>query len=295
MTTDYVAAATALAEGAAPEVPVVEAPVTPAAVETPAPAAAEISEPAPVSTVAAVKPEAKVDRVTKSFEDLAREKAAFRAEKEKLATGRATTLEAAAAKRDAIALLEAAGIPWKEAAEQILSSPGEKPRKEEPDARDTRLAALEQELASRREQEGREKVLSKLSARVAADPVKFKYVSGLKAEREAIGFLEQYYKDTGEMPGASPEESMEIALEAIETHHAKMAKIYAPLTGASGAATVPASKTAVPAVGAVSQQAPKTLTNRTGAGPSSASPGSNKPKTSEDYVRAAIEAATTAQ
>ncbi len=300
MTTDYIAAATAVASGEAPAAPVVEAPAAPAVAEVKpevaatAPTTPEAS--APAAAAEAPKPDApKPDRVTKSFEDLAREKAAFRAEKEKFSGGRAKSLDEAAAKGDAMALLAAAGIPWSKAAQQVLEGVGKTATPEqppEPDERDRRLAALEQEIAGTKAQNVRASLMRELTSRTAAAPAKFKYVAGLKTEHEAIKFIESYYNQTGELPGGDINESMEIALEAVETHYAKEAQKYASLTPVSANATISTGKQAVPAVGAVSQQAPKTLTNSTGSGPSSASGSKSRPKTSDEYIAAAIEAAT---
>jgi hypothetical protein len=299
---DYVAAATAVAEsasepeaGASPEAPAVQ--------ETQPAPVADIVTPAPAPAPSETKPEP-VSRVAKSFEDLARERVALRGEREKLKTegaelSRSRALADAAAKGDAMALLAAAGIPWSKAAQQVLEGHGVKPpvESEAPqadDPREARLAALERELSTSKAQAARENVLGQVRARVASDATKFRFTASLKAEAEAIRYLEQFHNETGELPGSNIEESLEIALEAVEAHYTAEAKKWAGLlTPGSGPVTLPISKPVVPPVGVVSQQAaPKTLTNNVGSGPSSATPG-EKPgrKSDDDYIIAAIQAA----
>jgi len=292
MTTDYVAAALAVAETPS------EAPAAPAAGVTVAqPLEAEVSAaeakdgetPAaePAKEPEAAKP---VDKVAKGYEDLARDKAALRAEREELKQYRA--LADAKKNGDAMALLAAAGIPWSKAAEQVLASGSLKAEKEEPevDPRDARLAALEQEISSRKEAETKASVLSAAKARTGADPEKFKLVAKMGEEGKAIRYIEQYFSKFGELPGETLDESIELALEAVEQELSKESKRWeSVLTSFKGASTVPA-KSAVPADGAVSKQAPKTLTNNVGAGPAPASAAPKKPKTDAEYVAAAIEA-----
>lgn len=297
---DYVAAATAIAEGPAPEVP--------AAVETLIPAGANSSEPVEVSTVAETPGEEKpleadkieapppadkkpASRIEKGYEDLAREKAAFRKERE--AAGAERALSEAAKRGDAMALLAAAGIPWSKAAQQVLDGTGKRsaPEVEEPDPRDQRLAALEQEIATTKASAMRQQLMGNLKE--LTKDARFKHVAGMEAEGQVIGYIERYFNETGELPGSNLQETMEIAAEAVETQLAKEAARWSKvLTGFKGGATVPSSKSVVPAAGASSQVASKTLTNNVGSGPAPASAAPKKPKTDEEYQRAALEALT---
>ncbi len=297
---DFVALATAVAEAPAPAA--TETPAAPVAADPQAPeasAAAELpAEGAPAPEASGdKKPEAKAepkpDRVVKGFEDLASAKAAFRAEREAALKEYAPLVEAKKS-RSALKILEANGVTWKEAAEEILSkgSSGKITEQAEVDPRDARLAALEQEIHSTKTRAARANATGQLEARVKADPAKFKHVAHFKAEGEALRYIEQYFNENDELPAPGDvAESMEIALEAVEAHYVKEADRWrGVLTPGSGSANVPVSKSAVPADGAVSQQAPKTLTNNVGAGPAPTSAATKKPKTDEDYQRAVIEA-----
>lgn len=302
--TDYVAATiAAMSEEVAPAV---EAPAAPAAGEPSVPAAPAVETPAPALVEGApVVEEAKKevekpaekplpDRIAKSFEDLAREKAAFREEKAQFSTGQAKAMTEAATKKDAMALLAAAGISWADAARQVLEGSGAKPpqRKaepDEPDPRDARLAALEAEIQGNKANAMRAKVLTDVRTLVGGNP-KFKHVAGLEAEQAVIEYIENYHAQTGELPGENLAESLEIATEAVETHLAKEATRWAKvLTTGTGVATKDV-KPAVPAVGVVSQV--KTLTNNSGSGPKTAPIPPKKPKTEEEYQALALAALT---
>lgn len=299
---DYINAAIATAEpapeGAAP-VPEAPAPVEEQPVELEAPPPADdVPEAPPVVKTEAPPVPKPVDRVTKGFEDLARDRAALRAEQAKFKADQISpedrALLAAAKSGSAMSLLAAARIPWSQAAQEVLD--GTKPTKKyeappEPDERDKRLAALEQEISSRKAAETRHNVMSQLQAKTKAGATKFKLTAQLGEEEKAIRFIEQHFNRYGELPGETLEESMEIALEAVEMQLVKEKKRWDSLTAPKGMVTNPP-KAEVPAVGAVSQQAPKTLTNQTGSGPSKVPVQSPKAKTSEDYVNAAILAAT---
>ncbi len=299
---DYIAAATSVAEGTpAPEAPVEVEPVAPVAV--PAPPSGEAEAPIEVPDAGAA-PEVKADppaekpssRVEKGYEDLAREKAALRKEKEAIQQ-EAAELKAyreAARGGDALALLAAAKIPWRRAAEQVLATneaPAQKAAsKAEPDERDRRLAALEQEIASTKAQAARQNLMGQLKE--LTKDKRFAHVSHMEAEGQVISYIEKYFNETGELPGSNLQETMEIAAEAVETQLAKEAARWeGVLTKLRPGAVVPVSKSVVPAVGAVSQQA-KTLTNSAGSGPKSTPVTPHKPKTDEEYQLAAIQALT---
>lgn len=304
---DYVAAATLIAEGPVPGAEAPAAVVPPEPPPTPASATGTEGttvaenpvlpegDKKEVSPPADKKPEP--TRIEKGFEDLARERAAFRAEREaakpQLESARAMT--EAAQRGDAMALLAAARIPWSQAARQVLEGHGTKsPQNEktdEVDPRDARLAALEKEIATTKEQAARANLMTQLKSRSS----KYPHLSALEAEHEAMAYIERYYNETQQLPGQTLDETLEIALEAVEAVKAKEAKRWeGVLTKLRPGAVVPSSKTAVPAAGATSQQAAtKTLTNDHGSGPRSASNVAPKqPKTAEEYQLAALEALT---
>jgi hypothetical protein len=289
---DYVSAATAVADAptdapaAVPNEPVAPvAPVAPVDQDAGTVPPAEMPA-APVKTKAAI-----------SLEQVAAAKAALRKEKEEFAgqSGPSKAMTEAAAKKDAMALLAAAGISWADAARQVLEGGGagpaaKKPAAEEVDPRDARLAALEAEIQSNKSEAMRSKVMTQVQTLVKDNP-KFKYVAGRAAEAEVISFIERYHEQTGELPGDNIAESLEIAAEAVETHLAKEAASWSKLLTPVSSAVTPPAKAAVPAAEATSQQA-KTLTSSTGSGPKTAPVASKKSKTPEEYQQAALDALT---
>lgn len=319
----YIAAAMAIADAPPPaETPAPEAPAAPevkvqevepepdaeldaAAAEL----AAEDEAPAtPAKPKVEAKPEAKEapksPRLEKSYEDLARRESDLRKAQEAAKADAAIIAEskrvmAAVKSRDALALLKEAGIPWSEAAQQVLAGSGRKAEKPEDDdddesaAPEKRLSAIEQELYAIKAQKAEAEFRGNLASKVAEDPAKYKLVTARKAEGDVMRFIEDFFKQTKRLPGDTLDETMEIALEAVEMRLRKERDSWREhLTDDDGAVTSSSSKLAVPA-GAASKQAPKTLTNNTGSGPSSLKTGAtSKAKTDDDYIAAAIAAAT---
>jgi hypothetical protein len=122
---------------------------------------------------------------------------------------------------------------------------------------------------------------------------RFKHTAAFEAEHEAVAYIERYFNETGELPGENIQETMEIALEAVEAHYVKQAEKWAKvLTPGNTSSSVAGNKQAVPAAGAVSQQAARTLTNNVGAGPTPNSGATQKAKTEEEYILDAIQALT---
>jgi hypothetical protein len=320
---DYMAAALAATDAAvaAPEVEIVAAPApvtAVAAAEAPAADEPEVSEAdddspvaeAPAASKPEVKPEVKVEakpsRLEKSYDDIARQQAAIRKDREALAAEKtelasARSLAEAAKRGDAMALLAAAKIPWSKAAKQVLEGHGvevpddEEPEADAPTALRQEVDQLKARLAARDAADTQAQFMNALQTKLKEGGDKFKLVAARKAEMQAVRFISDFYNETGRLPGEDFDETMEIALEAVEARLVKERDSWAPLlTSASGAVTVPASKSAVPA-GAVSQQAPKTLTNSSGSGPKGAPSNSpSKLKTDEDYIAAALELANNA-
>lgn len=283
------AAAAELAAEEPEEAPAEEAPPAPKPPE-------KKPEPKPEAKEAAKNP-----RLEKSYEDLARRESALRKEQEALKADaadieRGKRLAAAAKSRDALALLKEAEIPWSEAAQQVLEGSAKRAAKaddddEEPEE-NPRLSAIEQELYNLKAQKAEAEFRSNLAAKVSETPEKYKLVVKRKAEGEVMRFIEDFYKQTKRLPGETLDETMEIALEAVELRLTKERDSWKELlTDDDGVVTSSSSKTAVPA-GAASKQAPKTLTNNTGSGPTSLKNGGTpKAKSDEDYIAAAIAAA----
>lgn len=296
-TADYVAAATAIAEGSTP------APAAPAAPEVKTEAApAGSTAPAKTPEVAApAEPEAKPvekpaepakSRAEVSMEAVAAGKAALRKEREAMEAEYAPYKELAAAKKSgsAMAVLAAAGISWKDAAREVLEGgagpAAQKPEKDEPSPLAAEVAELRNKLAAREAAETKAKVSTQVAALIKDNP-KFKHISGLDAGDEVLSYIERYHRETGELPGQTLAESLEIAAEAVEGHLAKEAQRWAKVLPASSAPVTTPAKAEVPAE-ATSKQA-KTLTNSTGSGPLTATV-AKKPKSPEEYRQAALDA-----
>ncbi len=221
-------------------------------------------------------------------------KAELRKQREAMEAEYAPYKELAAAKKSgsAMAVLAAAGISWKDAAREVLeggAGPAAKITKEEPvDPRDARIAALEQESANAKANAMRQKVTGDIDTMVKGNP-KFKHIEKMEGTSQVITFIEEYHRQTGELPGSNLAESLEIAAEAVEVHLKKEADRWAKVLQGFGGTATPDVKAAVPAAEATSQQA-KTLTNTTGSGPKTAPVASKKPKSPEEYRQAALDA-----
>lgn len=320
-TTDYVAAALAALPPPATENPAPEVVTPPAETATTPPDGSEEHKSStpetPVDGEVAAAPEVKAEppkteekpklqtRVDKGLEDIAREKAALRADREKLKADAAILEEAkelleAAKSGDALKLMARAKIPWSKAAKQVLDgdTADEPVAPAKPSPELSRIEALEREIAARNARDMQAQVTAKMSARVEAEPEKFKYTKhfGDEALAQARVYIETYFAQTGELPSpGNPDESLEIALEAVEAHLVKESKRWSSvLTPGTPVATVPGSKAVVPAVGATSQKAAaKTLTNQVASGPNKTpSDAPKKAQTSDDYIAATLEALT---
>lgn len=303
MITDYVAAAIAAAE--ASETPSSEPAAEEVQPSTPEPASTGTAEtdssdnsPPVEKKPDSLEAPAKVDRVAKGFEDLAREKAMFRAEREKFKAEQAeaqefANLRIAAKKKSAMALLAAAGIPWSQAAQEVLEgtgggAPEKKESTPEEDPREARIAALEREIATAKAAAGRADVMTKLNTKVREMADKFPLVESAGEAAKALDYIEQYFAQHNELPGETADETMEIALEVVETRLKKEAERWEKvLTKWRGGASVSTVKPATPpAPSQVAQN--RTLTNTASAGPSNTQKA--RPKTADEYRLAALQA-----
>lgn len=313
---EFIAAATAVAEGKTPEGSVTSINTEPPEPPAPKPEGEEpptrMPDPDPELDEAARELEAgeekapeekapeKKEEPKKSLVDIAKEKAEARkaakadaATQEKLT--KAERLLAAAEKGDAMALLAAAGVSWSKAAKQVLEGHGatedEAEESEAPAAKsvpsklEQEVAELKRELAERREREARQTAMTAVKDAIAADPERFKLVGARKAETKALQYIERYYAETGELPGETFEQSIEIGLEATEIELRKELESWKPLLSSASGTTNPG-KRAVPDE-AVRNQASKTLTNANGAHPRPAAKTSPQPLTDDDYIAAA--------
>lgn len=302
---DYIQAAISGVKDLPPEPAVPETPVAEekSGEEPPEPALKTEGEPAPEKKPAeeAPKPPEDVpDGIKRSFETLAREKAALRAEKAQIEANK-ETLERARrllAAEDPVSLLAAKGFTHKQYTDQLIAgkfTPREEPKapEEQSDVR-KEVADLRAELKRRDADAAKAKLTDGIKARAVAGKDKFKFVQAMGAESEARVFLEDYWKQTGELPvPGDMAASMDVALEAVEKHLRKVGEKWKPLlTGNTGGSkTVPEVPKSAASQAASEQEAEKqhrTLTNSQAAAPRGSAPQQKTPRTDEEYQEAAL-------
>lgn len=254
---------------------------------------------------AQIPKEVKSDSIRKSFETLAREKAEVRAERERfrrlegiekeLGPQGIHELLAAKARGDTAGVLKALGIrpgdvQYQAAEEKIESI-------KNPPVVDPRFDALQKELAELRAERqaekystGRKSTLER-TANLAKAP-EFELISDEPAAHdEALKMVEDYIKAHNEMPAETPEESLKLALAAVnEKYLEEAAKWEKRLTKVKRpdkvVAVTESPVQSTPAESEVGKS--RTLTNSLS---SSTPPSSNSsPQSDEDYHRLAIAA-----
>lgn len=299
---DYQAAAlAALTQADQVQVPPDSSSPAPTPVES-KPEGGKATEPDPATAPPATTPEP--DKLAKNFEALTLEKAQLRKEREELKARQASVARLEAAEKalaagDYMGVLNAHGIPYKALVEQLISGanadpdaaadkPGA-PKKADPLA--TRLEQLEKQLQQERAQRYKEQIVGKFEATVKAAGEKYELVAAEPGGvQSALKLLEDHYDQTGQMPAATLDESIEIALDAMESSlskrlspllQTKKAKAIAGLERNSGS-----TQNAVPQAASAQATQQKTLTNSQAASGTKAAP--PEPKTDEDYRRAAL-------
>lgn len=236
------------------------------------------------------------DKKAKTWEEIAREKAKVRAEKEALARDadrvrRAEALLQAAESGDAMGLLAAAKIPWSKAAKQVIDGGKSDPTEPEKKAPESDLAAqvaeLKAELQAAKVEKAKGNLLTKIKEKASASD-QFKFVAGLEAESQAMDYMVRYFNETGENLGETLEESIEIALSAVEQNLSKTGERWKKVLIPAGSENKGNGKPASPSVTS-SKPVAKTLTHDTGSGPKGSTPVKPKgPKSTEDYQSEAL-------
>lgn len=243
---------------------------------------------------AAAPPKVEPKKIEKTWQQIAADKAKLREEKKAMEANRSNDTRAqamlqAAQAGDAMGLLAAAGIPWSAAARQVIeggrTDPNKQQEPKEPDIREE-MRALKAELQQAKTEKAKNGILDQIRGKAKADG-RFKYTTGLEAEHEAFEFLRQYHAETGELPGENLDESIEIALEAVEQNLAKTGEKWSKVLTKGGSGDTRNNATASPS-GTASQQAARTLTNDAGSGPRSASAKPKVLKSTEDYQSEAL-------
>lgn len=259
-----------------------------------APAAAAADKPV-------VAPKGASDSITKSFEKLAAEKAQVRQMQQEAAPylqlknmgvdpGTMSVVARAISARDPVGVLTAFGFSHDDYVGAVVgkgSQPARQgePAKPQPAQAESELRQELQALKAQLQQLNIARGREELSGKVKAQLDGFQYAKGFgdEATQQAISLLEQFAAQSGKLPGDTVEESIKIALEAVEENYAKQAARWKGiLTPASTQPTVPAEAPALPPQ-VESVGPPKTLTNSL-ASPAPVIAGARK-RTSEDYVR----------
>lgn len=284
---------------AAAPAPVAAAPAAPAA--APAEVKADAKPAAP-----AAKPESKPpsDSIGRSLEKIAAEKAQIRQQQQEIAPylqlknvgidpGTAGVIVRAIQSRDPVSVLTALGFSHEDYVGAVVdgkrpTAPGQpaqaKPQPQGDEALRSEIQALRQQVSQMQIARGREDLSGKIKAQLEG----FKYAKGFgdQATQEAVRLLEDYARQTNQLPGATIEESIKIALEAVEENYARQAEQWAKvLTPATAQSTVPVEAPVLPPQ-VESVGPPKTLTNSL-TSPAPASTGGKK-RTPEDYQREAL-------
>jgi hypothetical protein len=302
---DYQAAALAAAKPAAPK-----------AVEPPAPVESKVE--AKEGQIEA-KPESKVEQPPEPaqnwFKKLAQEQKALREKEEALRAEQEKVravadlsrvvnpelLQRAVTTRDPMVLLEAAGMSYQDVVDAVVkaqpaaksAAPTESEANEPAYVRDLKeaLAATRKEVdelkAGRMEAEAsKAHAQAKAIALPLVDEKKFPIISKFKDEavEEAIGELNEFYRQTGKLPADNPQDNLTIALARVEEKHRKLAERYGFLTSAQKAATVPANE--APASPRGTAEGQNTLTSFMAPGATAVEPAT--PKTDQDWQARAM-------
>lgn len=247
--------------------------------ETPPPAA----EPAKLPETAKVEgnPPAEVPVAPeKSWEKLMQEKAELRRQQEalkanpQLAIPNAQAIAKAVQSGDALGAIAALGFTYADVTKQLLSTPEapatrpsaepQAPTAAVPPELQQRLQRLDQ-LEAWAMQQQRQSILNNVKEVLPAD--KFKLITGRGEYETVLGYLERFHAETGTLPGATFNESVQIAAEALEARLAQEAEKWKKvLTPAQPPANVQGeAQRAPPQSGPVTSpvHTTKTLTNTT--------------------------------
>jgi hypothetical protein len=245
------------------------------------------------------KPEEKA----KGFDALVREKAALRKRESEIKAreeqvGRMERIEKAAKDGDALGVLAALGLNYDRAVQQALGiqkkdakTPEKKPEVTGLDEVRAEMKALREENERYRANQARADHVSRIGEFTKANEDKYPITSAKNAHAQALGYLEKYYAETGELPSNDAHENYRIALEALETDLAKEAKSWEAIltktkkpANDTPAAGIQPPKPAGQSAASNRPAQSKTLTNSQVA--HKAPPA--EPKTAEDYQRAVL-------
>ncbi len=217
------------------------------------------------------------DPLKNSFERLAREKSDLRKAEEGLKAREAKVskyemVERAVANDDALGVLAALGVKYSTLVNQELA--GGKATEQEDEPKDTfsakaeaRIAALEQRLAQEQNQRSHSEMQGRIAAAAKADTEKFPNVAADPSlSKDVVDQLLAFTMKAGHPPGETIEESIQMAMEAVEEREeAALQKLMKRrgLTGvkASDNTSPAGTKSAVEPAASELARKSKTLTN----------------------------------
>lgn len=263
-----------------------------------APKAPQAATPVPASTPA---PEQKKEELPALLR-IAKERDAFRKESEALkpylealkvlSPTEAQRIAKARAAGDPAAALAALGFSHEQYNAAIMGQKGA-PSPEPEDAPSSELAAMKHELVALRAERDQERVqssrrqlLGQMKA-ILQDSPAFDHINKLEDYEGVERVLIQYHSEHGELPGATLEESVQLAAEMYESRLKKEAARWSKvLTGFKESAPVAKQQAteSKPVTGTVSP--PRTLTNANTSAPAEVR---TTPKTREEILAALIE------
>jgi hypothetical protein len=240
----------------------------------------------------------------KSFEKLAAEKAALRAERQAIEAERkygpaGERAARAAAAGDTLGVLAAYGLKYENAAEAVVQKASEPAQPKAPEANplETRLERLERELQGERNQRARIEVTAKLQEVLKANDTDFGLINEMEAHGDVLHELEMYMaQHGGRPPGDTFEESVSIAAELVQDRYmkekARWMKVLEKernLTKVKEPATVPDAVEKSAGNGSSDgARVVKTLSNSLASSPGGAARSSSKIKSEEDYIAEAM-------
>lgn len=249
--------------------------------ETSAPAAEPAKPPEPAKVEG--NPPAEVPVAPeKSWEKLMQEKAELRRQQEalkanpQLAIPNAQALAKAVQSGDALGAIAALGFTYADVTKQLLSTPDvATPKTHTPAEPPASTVNLPPELQQRLQrldqleawamQQQRQSILNNVKEVLPAD--KFKIITGRGEYETVLGYLERFHAETGTLPGATFNESVQVAAEALEAKLSQEAEKWRKvLTPAQPPANVHGeAQRAPPQSGPVTSpvHTTKTLTNTT--------------------------------
>lgn len=240
------------------------------------------------------------ETIAKSFERMAKERAANRQEAERLKSLQGLeqrlgpqgvhALLQAQQKGDIKGILSALGVKpgdvqfeaAKDEVEEIKSEGSNDPRYDE---LKREFEALKQERQQERLKNGRARTLETVKE-LAKDP-KYQYVNEFEGHAEALQLVEEYIRAHNEMPAETREESLRLGLDLVEEKYKAQAEKWSKvLTKSKPGETIPTIEASAQSPQVASEET-RSLANTSSPAPVRSAP---EPKSQDDYIAATLKA-----